>query len=448
MRKLLIILILQIGFIAAVNAQIQKDKVIDRVVAKVGNNIILQSSVEDLYNQYISQGQIGTDLLKCQILEEMLFQKLLLSQAQVDSVKITDAQIENELDKRIRYFVAQVGSKEKLEEFYKKSIIQLKAEYRPIVKEQLQINNVQSKITENIKITPSEVKTFFNSIPSDSIPLVGSEIEIAQIVKQPPISEIEKQEVRVKLDKLRERILKGEDFSALAVLYSEDPGSSKNGGELGFYPRGELYPEFEAVAFNLKPGEVSNIIESKAGFHIIQMIERRGEEVNVRHILLIPKVSPLELDKARLYLDSIANLIRKDSVTFSAAAAKFSDDINTKMSGGLMINRVSGNSHFDPKDVEPSLFFSVDKMKPGEVSKPLYMKTDDGKQAYRIVLLKSRIEPHKANLKDDYQLVQEQALNSKKSKAISEWINTKKSNFYIDINNDYKNCKFTHNWNN
>ena len=446
--KQFLVIVLYLSFLISLNAQSQKDIIIDRTVAKVGNNIILQSNVEDMVNQYVVQGQILSDQLKCQVLEEMLFQKLLLCEAQSDSVKITDQQIESELDKRIRYFVSQIGSKEKLEEYYKKTILEIKAEYRPIINDQLLINTIQSKITENIKITPSEVKSFFNNIPSDSVPLISSELEIAQILKQPPISITENRIAKEKLEKLRERIVQGEDFAALAVLYSEDPGSAKNGGELGFYPRGELYPEFEAVAFGLKSNEISKIIETKAGFHIVQMIERRGEEVNVRHILIVPKVSPIELDKSRIYLDSVRTLILSDSISFAKAAAKFSDDALTKQNGGLMINRLTGNSHFEPKDVEAALFFVVDKMKTGEISKPIPAKTDEGKQAYRIVLLKNRTEPHKANLKDDYQIIQDEALAEKKTKAINEWIAKKKFDYYIDINKDYLKCNFIHNWNN
>jgi len=422
-----------------------QNTVIDNIVAVVGNKIILRSEIESQYAQMLAQGSKGGSNQRCEIFEDLLFQKLLLHQAEVDSVVVSESQVESEMDRRLRYFINQIGSQEKLEEYYKKSIAEIKNEFRTYIKDQLLVQQVQSKITDKIKITPTEVRQFFNNIPKDSLPLINSEIEIGQIVKTPHVSESIKLETRNKLNELRDRIIKGDDFAAMAVLYSEDPGSAKKGGELGFTNRGELYPEFEAVAYNLKDGEVSPVIESKSGFHIIQLIERRGERINVRHILMIPKPSIEDIAKAKIELDSIYSIIEKGVYTFAEAALKYSDD-PSKNNSGTIINPATLSSKFEPDNIDPSLFFVVDKLKVGSISKPVPMNTDEGKQAYRLVCLKSRTEPHNANLKDDYDKIQNLALQFKQNKEIEKWINDKLKTTYTNIKDNSFNCKFNYNW--
>ena len=279
--------------------------IIDEVVAVVGQNYILLSDIENQYLQMRLQGNVDVEepVMKCRILENLLFEKLMLHQAELDSVEVTPEQVDAELDRRMRYFIGQFGSQEKLEKFYDKTVIEFKAELRDVIIEQMKIENVQGTITQNTKVTPSEVKSFFREIPKDSIPLISSVVEVAQIVRKPPISIEERFEVQERLRKLRDRVINGESFEALARLYSEDPGSTKQGGDIGLHGRGELYPEFEAIAFKLDPGEVSDIVETEAGFHIIQGIERRGEYIRVRHILIRPKVSPVALAEARVFLE-------------------------------------------------------------------------------------------------------------------------------------------------
>ncbi|HPT03930.1 MAG TPA: peptidylprolyl isomerase, partial [Bacteroidales bacterium] len=309
----------------------------------------------------------------------------------------------------------------------------------------LMAEQVQSKITENIKITPSEIKAFYNRMPDDSIPFIDTEYEIGQIVKQPPVSAEALSEAKEKLMNLRQRIVKGESFSTLAILYSEDPGSAKKGGELGMFSRGEMYPEFEAVAFGLKPNQVSDIIKTKAGLHILQLIERKGDYVNVRHILIQPKVSPFDLAKASSYLDSIAGVIKHDSISFEKAALKYSDDPG-KINGALMVNPQTNTSRFEAKQLDPKVFFIVDKMKVGEISKAVPLTTEEGKQAFQLLYLKVRTDPHKANLKDDYNKIQNWALEEKKGKAIDDWIKSKTDKTYISIIDEFKNCNFQHKW--
>ncbi|MDQ3191622.1 MAG: peptidylprolyl isomerase, partial [Bacteroidota bacterium] len=283
----------------------------------------------------------------------------------------------------------------------------------------------------------------FNRIPKDSLPLISSEIEIAQLVANPKVSEESKAEAKEKISTIRERVIKGESFSTLAILYSEDPGSSKKGGELGFVERGSFVPEFEAVAFKLKPGAVSPVIETQYGFHFLELIERRGEKINIRHILISPKIAPEDLMMARDYLDSIRTLIlNTDTLDFADAASLYSDDKETKFNGGLIINPQTGTTAFEADQIEPSLFFTIDKLKVGEISTPVKMQVPGGKQAYRLLYLKKRTEPHRANLKDDYQKIQEAALNEKKQKVVEEWINKKLSNTYFKLNDEYKTCTF------
>ncbi len=447
MKKTLFICLFIFGFsfLKSTTAQI---KIIDQVVAVVGSKAILLSDIENEYLQYIAQGLIPNDSIKCNLIEELMFQKLLLNQALIDSVTVGDAQVESEMNRRLRYFIDQIGSQEKLEAYFKKTILEIKSDMRQSIKDMLITQTMQSKITEKVTVTPSDVFTFFQNIPKDSIPFIESELEIGKITKIIPISEIEKNVVKDKLNTIRDRIVKGEDFATLAKLYSEDPGSYKKGGELGFYGRGELYPEFEAVAYGLKENEVSSVIETKAGFHIIQLIERRGEQINVRHILLQPKVSADAMYKAKLAIDSIADLINKGTITFENAALKYSDD-PSKNNNGIIVNPQTGSTKFktnELKEINESVFFIVDPIKVGELSKTTLLKNEDDKQEYCILYVKSRSTPHKANLKDDYGYIQSLALQKKQNEAFIKWVNNKKDNTFINIMEPFRSCKFKYDW--
>lgn len=420
--------------------------VINKVVAVVGNNLILHSDIESEYMQYLAQGNEPDHDVKCSILEELLFQKLLVNQAELDSVEVSEGQIEQELDQRIRYFIAQIGSEQKLEEYYGKSILQIKNDFKSDVKKLLLARTMKGKITNDIKVTPNDVRAYFNSIPVDSLPFINSEVEVAQIVKTPPISESEKKYVREKLEGLRDRIMRGEDFATLAVLYSEDPGSAKKSGELGYVKRNELVSEFAAEAFSLKGKEVSKVVETQFGFHIIQLIDRRGEEVNVRHILLTPKTNSSDLMKALQQIDSIKNLIIAGKYTFAEAALKFSDDKETKYNNGLIINPSTGTTRFEMDELDPQLFFVIDKMVINDISEPVKLMSSDNKASYKLVQLKSRTTPHKANLKDDYQRVQQIALVQKQNKQVDAWIKKKVNTTYIRIDDELIGCDFSHSW--
>jgi peptidyl-prolyl cis-trans isomerase SurA len=417
----------------------------DKVVAVVGDNIILLSDIEGQYAQYISQGNTGGPLLKCQILESLLTQRLLQNQAVIDSVEVSEDQVEDELNRRVNYFVSQTGSQEKLEQFIGKSLIEFKEEMRDDIRAMIQAQSMQSEITKNVNITPSDVKTFYQNIPKDSLPYFNTEVEVAQIVKKPVISKASKDEAKAKLNALRDRVRNGEDFSTLAILYSQD-GSARNGGELGFVGRGDLVKAFEGVAFKIKPGEVSPVVETEFGFHIVQLIERRGEQVNVRHILIKPVMTGVDLEGARFFLDSIYNLIQNKEISFAEAAAKFSDDDQTKNNNGLLQNQQEGSTRIPTDQLDPSMFFVIDTMKVGNVSQPNLFRMTSNDQAYRLIHYVSKTEPHQANLKDDYQKIKQAAQTEKENKVMKEWFDKKMKTTYLKLSNDYMDCESLKSW--
>jgi peptidyl-prolyl cis-trans isomerase SurA len=444
----MIIITLMVGIPSGLMSQEENTgAVIDQVIGVVGQNIILQSDLESQYIQYMMQqgGKESEEDIKCTIIENMVFQKLLLNQAELDSVEVSDAQVESELDRRLRYYISMMGSQEKFEEFYKMSVVDFKEEFREQVRENMMVENVQQSLTMDIKITPSEVRSFYKEIPQDSLPLVNSEVKMAQIVKLPPVNQDEIERVKNKLQEIRYRVLNGENFATLAILYSEDPGSAKQGGELGLFGRGEMFPEFEAAAYTIEEGEISEIVKTDAGYHILQFIERRGEYVNVRHILIRPKVSPLDLAKAKVELDSISGLIENGEFDFNEAVVEFSDD-PSKNNNGLLINPMTGTTVYESDQLDPKVFFVVDKLEVGDISAPVQFQTDDGKDAYRILKLLQRTDPHKANLKQDYDKIQEWALADKKQNELNKWMDEKVENTYIKINDEYKDCEFLSDW--
>ncbi len=429
-------------------AKAQDAQVIDRVVAVVGQNIILQSDIESRYLEYRLQGGIkgSASTLRCEILEDLMFQKLMLNQAEMDSITVTEEQVNADVDRWISYLISQVGSQENLEKYYKKTMPEIKDELFRMRKDNMLVEQVQQTILANVEVTPSEVKNLYHNMPKDSIPMVNSKYEIAHLVKKPPITLDQKLEVKDRLYKLRKRILNGERFSTLALLYSEDPGSAKKGGELGFTGRGEFAPEFEAAAFNLRDGEISEVVETEFGFHIIQMIERRGDFVNVRHILLTVKVAAEALQEAYDELDSIATLIHNDSLTFDEAVRRFSDD-KDRINGGILVNPVTGGTLFDASELDQQVSVVVNKMKVGDISAAVPMKTSDNKDACRLIYLKKKTEPHKANLKEDYTLIRDLAIQKKREEIINNWISSKSGKAYIRVCDDFKDCDFRFEWN-
>ena len=422
-------------------------KLIDKVVAVVGDNAIYYSDVENQYMQYLMQGYTADGQeIRCKVFEEILFAKLLLNQAKIDSVNVSEEQVESEMDRRLQYFINQIGSREKLEAYYNKTILQIKNDLRTVIYDQMLSEQVKRSISSQIRITPSEVKDFYKDIPKDSVFTVPSEIEYSEIVMEPKVSSEEKAFARAKLAGIRKRIIDGADFETMATIYSEDPGSAAKGGELGDFSRGVMYPEFEAAAFLLQGDEISPIIETEAGFHILQLIKRKGEYINVRHILIQTKISPMSLEKTRALMDSVYQLISSGEYTFEQAAARYSSE-DSRNNGGAAINPATGNRSFSPQQMEKNLFFLLDNMNIGEIKPPVMYQIDRSKKAFRIVRLDKRTKPHKASLDTDYNLIQDAALNAKKADAISAWIQEKTKKTYITIlDEDMKNCKFQYKW--
>ena len=455
MKKLLLFGLLFITL--PMMAQNRQPQVVDKVVAVVGKNIVLQSDIENQYLQYRLNGMAGSaQAMRCQILEDLLLQKLMLNQAEMDSITVTDDKVEASMNQKLRYFISRMGSQEKLEAYFNKSISEIKEELRKAEKDHMLQEMVQVGIMENVVVTPKEVRNFFRDIPADSVPMVETSYEIAQIVKRPPVSLDEKLQVKERLYQIRKRILDGESsFATMAVLYSQDPGSASSGGELGFAGKGVYATEFENVAFNLRDGEISDVVETEFGFHIIQLIERKGETINCRHILLTAKVPVEALEKAQNELDSVAQLVRNGDMTFEEACLKFSDD-DTKNNGGYLTNPASGSNGISMSDMAElenefpefkNLSFVISRLNVGEISDPVPMTTEDNKDAFRLVVVKKKTEAHQANIKDDYSLIQGWALNMKKREALGKWITDKASKAYIRIADNFCKCEFYYDWN-
>lgn len=424
-------------------------QVVDGIVAVVGKTIIKNSDVEKAYAQVrLRQGVQNGKAERCNLLESMLINKLLIHKGMVDSVEVSDEQVESQVQYYLKAAVRQAGSKEALRKDFGYSYDELHDQYFDMIHDHLMSQTVEHQLTDNIQVTPAEVAEYFATFSVDSLPEIETQYEVAEITIQPVISEAERDRVRGELAELRERILKGDKFSTLAKMYSQDPGSASKGGELGFFSRGDMVAEFEAAAFALKPGEVSAIVETQYGFHILQLIERRGNNVNVRHILMQPKTSSDDLLRARITLDSLAQEIRQGHTTFAEAASRYSDG-PTKNQGGVVANPQSGNNRMD-KETFTSLYPGVGivAMDEGEVSNAVQTQNADGKSSYSIVTLLRKIPAHRANLTDDYDRIHNAALQHAKTKKIVEWCNRMVKTTYIHIADEYKDCPdFQIKWN-
>jgi peptidyl-prolyl cis-trans isomerase SurA len=419
---------------------------IDGVAGIVGKNIVLISEIEAQHLQSVMQGEKPGDALKCEILEELLLQRLLLNQAQFDSLVVSAGEVETEMERRLRYFIAQIGSVQALEEYYNKSVLEIKDEFRDIIKEQLLVQKMQQQITSDIRITPSEIRKYFRSLTDEEIPDIELQFKLAHLVILPEITEEEKLLLRAKMTDYRDRVLKGDDFGTLAVMYSEDPGSAKKRGELGFFGRGEMFPEFEAAAFKLQtPGEISPIVETKVGLHILQLIERRGELVNVRHILLMYQPGAQNVLNARNKIDSIHALISGGTISFEEAVEMYSQS-KSKKNDGLMINPYTLDNTFYASHLDASVLFALEKTEAGNITTVISYRDDDNQSGYRIIRILEKIPAHKANLDDDYPFLQEMALEYKKREELNKWIVRKKSQTYIKIFEPYNNCDFEFDW--
>jgi len=420
---------------------------IDKIVGIVGDKIVLKSDVEIQVRQLTAQGS-PEEGLPCNLFEELMLQKLLLSQAEVDSVLVTEDEIEGELGQRINYFVGLFGGdQDQLEAYYNKSILQIKDEFREQIQEQLLSRRMQQQVVNSVKVTPAEVKHFFETLPADSLPFYDAEVEMSQIVIMAEVSEEQKKIATDELKKLKQRIIDGEDFATLAVVYSDDSGSATNGGDLGYMSRGELVNEFAAAAFNLENGEVSDIVETEFGLHLIQMVERRGEKANLRHILLRPEITSFDLEKAKAKLNDVRNKILTDSITFNQAVDKYSTDEQTKNNAGNIVNPQTGSATFLLEELDGFLKPVVDTLQLNQVSKPFTFKKErDGSIGYRIIKINRLSKAHQANLNDDYERIKAAAESKKQQAALEDWIAKKAPDTYIFVDDNFIDCAQSKKW--
>lgn len=444
-------LLLFISLINIINNQslLSQNNVIDEVIAIVGDEPILLSDIEHQYQQALMDGVNYDGDIKCKIFEDQLIQKLMLNQAILDSVEVSENEVINQVDRRMNMLISQIGSKEKLEEYFNKSILQIKRDQIELMRTMMLTQRMQMNITSDIKITPAEVRMFFKETPEDSLPKVPTQYELQQIAIYPPIQQEEVDKVKTRLRDFQKQIKEGRDFATLAVLHSEDKGTAIQGGEYGYATRSTFVPEFANVAFNLREkNQVSKIVETEYGFHIIQLIDRKGERINIRHILLKPKVRTEDKQKAKNYIDSISNAISSDKISFDEAALRYSMDKDTRANGGLMVNPKSSSSKFELNDLEPEIIRAIQNLNENELSKPVLMKDPKGYDVYKIFTIKKKNNPHRANLKDDYQLLKNIMIGKKREQIIHDWIIEKQAVTYISIKKEWQNCDFNYSgWN-
>ena len=414
--------------------------VVDEVVSKVDNYIGLKSDLERAYQDYVTNGGSPSQRVKCQYLAMLVRSKLMLAKAEIDSVVVLDAEVDANTKQRMDMILSQSGRTiDELETLYGKTMEQIRLELRDQIREQMIVQEMESQMTKGIKVTPAEVRRFFSKIPSDSLPYFSASVEVGQIVKNATINEAQKSATKAELIDLRNKILSGEDFSTLARKFSDDPSVVSNGGDMGWVGRGKMVPEYEAMAFRLKVNEISMPFETQFGIHIMQLLERRGNEYHSRHILMSPDPSPEDIAKATTFLDSIRTLVVRDSITFEKAAKEFSDDVETKGNGGFFADRDS-NTKMLVDELDPVVFFNIDSMKVGTVSKPVTYRTDAGKDAVRIFFYKSRIAPHLASLETDWTRIQAATLNEKKDKILQKWFQKARKDVFISIDSTYDYC--------
>lgn len=436
----IVAVLLLIGNAARAQEEKQKGVVIDKIIAKVDDYIVLKSELDQAYLEFLSRGELSQGNAKCGILESLVINKMMVAKAEIDSIYVLDYEVNSNLDRRMSYFIQQIGSEERLEEIYNKTVEEFKADLFDQIKEQMIVEKMKSTIGQDVEVTPAEVSRFYKKIPRDSLPYFSTEITIGQIVKKPEVNKKRKEEIKAQLIDFKKRIEGGESFSALAKKYSMDPGSGPNGGELGFFKRGELAPEYESTALRMKPGEISKPIESQFGFHMIQLLERRGNTYNSRHILIIPNASQEDLEDAKHYLDSLRSLVVDSLAKFEVLAKEYSDDQMTSGNGGFFSDN-TGAMRISVEEIDPTLFFTVDTMAVGSLSVPLEFRMQDGTEAARLLYYKDKVAPHQANLLEDYQKIRAATIANKRNRIMSDWFQSAQGEVYINIDPEYDHCK-------
>jgi peptidyl-prolyl cis-trans isomerase SurA len=442
----LVVGILLLSAVTSVDSQ----TLVESVAAIVGNEVIYLSEIENMVNdarRASNKSSIDVDQLRCQIFQEALISKLFMDQARIDSIIVTDDAVEGDVNLRINDAIRQVGSEKALETYFNKSMVEIKRDIRKSMVEQQTMEEVRNNITKTLAITPNDVRKYYNAIPKDSLPVVPSKVQLSIIQLDPPDNDENKAEARQKLLNIRSEILSGKSFNVCAVLYSEDPGSAASGGEVGYKMRGELEKPYADAAFGLTKNTVSKIVETKYGYHIIQLIDRKGDLVNTRHILIRPKVKPQDAEKAISKLDSLVNLIRKGDLKFGDVAMKFSSHADSRTNGGKYVstNPSDRNTWFTLEELSKEMYVKVRELKIGEISEPFKTTDENGNPVFRVVKLDNEIPAHRADLKDDYQFLSNAAMSYARQQMYKDWIDKKIQTTYIRISDEFKSCKFLEN---
>ena len=437
-----------LAFFALAASAFSQAYIIDKVIATVGGELVLLSEVEEQFALFEAQSGVLPKDARCDILDQLLSTKLLLNQSKLDSIEVGEEEVEAQLDARIERILSFMNNDvTQFEAYYGQTVNQVKEQFREDLRNQILVDRMRGQVMASVRVTPSEVKAFFNSIPRDSLPYFNSEVEIGEIVVKPQVNPEERQRAVSKLENIRRQILEeGADFAQMAMKHSVD-GSARGGGDLGWARRGRYVPEFEAAAYKLDKGEISPVVESEFGFHIIQMLERRGNSIHVRHILIKPEITDADLEAARAKLDTVRQLLRSDSITFSQAVKVFSNkDVESYNNDGRMVNPMSGNTFFEVGDLEPDVYFTIDTMKVGGISAPFEFQNPMGETFFRIVVLQSRTAPHRADLAQDYSKIQQAAIESKKNEFVSNWVKQKVESTYIELDDLYRGCAVLDKW--
>ncbi len=412
---------------------------VDKIQIIVDNNIVLHSDIENQLH-LMSRELQGIENPKCYLVNQMIVNKIMTSQAVTDSIPLEDSEVEDELDRKINYYVSMLGSKQLFEDYYNKPIEDIKEDFRDDIRDQMLAQRMHNKIVGDLSVTPTEVRDYFNQIPKDSLPFYNTEFEISQIVVKVEIGQQQEQMALDKILELKQRIEEGDDFELLATLYSEDPGSADEGGALGLMPRGTFVPEFEAAAFKLEDGEVSDIVKSQFGYHLIKLNKRIGDQVDCNHILIRAQASSKDVVAAQAKADSVRNEIQKGTITFFEAVKNFSDDEMSKNNGGRVINYETGGTIMEPQQMDPTLFKMIEKLEVDSLSGVEPFQMQDGSYAFRFAKVDSKVAPHEANLSQDYSKILEAAKLEKEQRMIQEWIKRRSKKSYIYISEDFSDC--------
>ena len=440
MKKIIVIFLL--SFTIQLN---HSQEIIDQVVAIVGENPILYSEIQGQKLQLLQQGMELDANMDCYLIDEFMIQQLLIHQAEIDSIEVTEDMVKVELNQRIQYFSAQVGGTEALEEFYGKSIEEIKEEFFEQIEDKMKAQKMQQEITGNIIASPKEVQKFFNNIPIDSIPFINSKVKISQLVMAPKINYSQKTSTKNKLQSIKRRILSNEiSFSVAAEFYSDDPGSKSNGGNFGWVSRGDFVPEFDAIAYSIPLNVISEVFESPFGFHILKIEKRRGEQYYGSHILIKNEISESALADLKVKCDSILAEVKNGNISWENAIFQNSTD---PIAGGIIFNQSSGDMYWDMKNIDKSLFIGINNLEIGQYSDPIYYEDEKGNIGYRILKLVDQTKPHLANLNDDYGFIQKYAVNQKQIIEMDKWVTKTAKNTYIKVEEMYRSCPNITKWN-